>query len=78
MRNPTLAGILSLLIPGVGQIYNGRLGVGLGWFAVSIIMWFMAIHTFGLTAIAYHAISGWCAYSYAKDNRVRGELSSGY
>jgi len=26
MREPLLAGILSLLIPGIGQIYNGRIG----------------------------------------------------
>jgi len=25
MREPLVAGILSLLIPGVGQIYNGRI-----------------------------------------------------
>jgi len=25
MRNPLIAGTLSLLIPGLGQIYNGRI-----------------------------------------------------
>ena len=28
MREPWIAGILSLLVPGVGQIYNGRILVG--------------------------------------------------
>ena len=77
MRNPVLAGILSLLLPGAGQIYNGRLRVGLMWLGVSFIMWLLAFPTFGLTAIAFHAISGWCAYSYAKDHPVR-ELGTGY
>jgi TM2 domain-containing membrane protein YozV len=78
MRNPMLAGILSLVIPGVGQIYNGRLNVGLAWFAVSIVMWLLSIPTFGLVGLAYHGIAGWCAYSFAKDNPVRGELTTGY
>ena len=78
MRNPMVAGILSLLIPGIGQIYNGRIGVGIAWLAVSFIMWVLAFPTFGLTAVAYHAISGWCAYSYAKDHPVRHQLSTGY
>ena len=28
MRDPVLAGFLSLVIPGVGQIYNGRISGG--------------------------------------------------
>ena len=78
MRNPTLAGVLSLFIPGLGQIYNGRVGIGVTWFAVSIVMWILSISTFGLVGIAYHGISAWCAYSFAKDNPVRGELTAGY
>ena len=32
MRDPVLAGVLSLIIPGVGQLYNGRILAGtLGW-----------------------------------------------
>jgi len=78
MRNPMLAGVLSLLVPGVGQIYNGRVGIGATWLAVSVLMWILSIPTFGLVGLAYHGISGWCAYSFAKDNPVRGELSTGY
>ncbi len=29
MRDPLLAGILSFLLPGVGQIYNGRVLIGI-------------------------------------------------
>ena len=31
MREPILAGILSFLIPGVGQIYNGQVLWGIIW-----------------------------------------------
>ena len=31
MRDPLLAGILSLLIPGIGQMYNGRIIIGIIW-----------------------------------------------
>ena len=29
MRDPTLAAVLSLIIPGVGQLYNGRILAGI-------------------------------------------------
>jgi TM2 domain-containing membrane protein YozV len=77
MRNPVVAGILSLLIPGVGQMYNGRVGIGAAWLSVSILMWLLSFSTFGLVGLAYHGISAWCAYSFAKDNPVR-RLSAGY
>ena len=35
MRDPILAGFLSLLIPGVGQIYNGRVLIGIIWLVVT-------------------------------------------
>ena len=31
MRDPVLAGILSLIIPGVGQLYNGQILWGILW-----------------------------------------------
>jgi len=68
MREPILAGILSLLIPGVGQIYNGRILIGILWLVITGVSW---IGTAGLLGWVVHLISGWCAYSYAKDNPVR-------
>ena len=35
-RNPSLAALLSLLVPGLGQIYNGQGGLGLVFFLISI------------------------------------------
>jgi TM2 domain-containing membrane protein YozV len=68
MRNPVIAGVLSLLIPGLGQIYNGRILVGVIWMLVFGISWIGSVGLFGLIV---HAISAWCAYSYAKDHPVR-------
>lgn len=68
MREPVLAGILSLLIPGLGQIYNGRILVGIIWLVLTGFSW---IGTAGLFGWVVHLISAWCAYSYAKDNPIR-------
>lgn len=68
MRDPMLAGILSFLIPGMGQIYNGRILIGLIWLLVFGVSW---IGSVGMLGWIVHIISGWCAYSYAKDHPVR-------
>jgi len=68
MREPWIAGILSFLIPGVGQIYNGRIIAGILWLLLTGISW---IGTAGTLGWIVHLISAWCAYSYAKDNPIR-------
>ncbi len=35
MRDPALAAVLSLLIPGVGQLYNGRILAGILWLIIT-------------------------------------------
>jgi len=37
MKEPILAGILSFLIPGLGQIYVGKVLRGVVWFIVVVI-----------------------------------------
>jgi hypothetical protein len=68
MRDPALAGILSLLIPGLGQIYNGRVLIGIIWMIVFGVSWIGSVGIFGWIV---HIVSAWCAYSYAKDHPVR-------
>src|SRR5687767_7955935 len=68
MREPLLAGILSLLIPGLGQIYNGRIIIGIIWLILTGFSW---IGSAGLFGWVIHLISAWCAYSYARDFPVR-------
>ncbi|HKC63144.1 MAG TPA: hypothetical protein VKB86_05875 [Pyrinomonadaceae bacterium] len=68
MRDPFIAGLLSLLVPGLGQIYNGRIIIGLIWLIVTGASW---IGTAGTLGWIVHIISAYCAYSYARDHRVR-------
>jgi TM2 domain-containing membrane protein YozV len=68
MREPWIAGLLSFLIPGIGQIYNGRILIGIIWLVVTGISW---IGSAGLRGWVVQLISAWCAYSYAKDNPIR-------
>ena len=68
MRDPFIAGILSLLVPGLGQIYNGRILAGIVWLVLALFFWGW---TGGLLGWVFHIISAYCAYSYAKENRVR-------
>lgn len=68
MRDPFIAGLLSLLVPGLGQIYNGRVLVGLIWLIVTGATWIGSVGMFGWIV---HLISAYCAYSYAKEHRVR-------
>ncbi len=68
MRDPVLAGILSFIVPGVGQLYNGRILAGILWLIFTPGFW---IGTGGTLGWICHIISAWTAYSYAKDNPVR-------
>ena len=68
MREPWIAGLLSLLIPGVGQIYNGRILIGILWLVLTGVSW---IGTIGFFGWIVHLFAAWCAYSYAKDNPIR-------
>ena len=68
MRDPFLAGLLSFLVPGVGQLYNGQIIWGILWLLLTGISW---IGTAGLFDWVCHIISAWMAYSYAKSHRVR-------
>jgi TM2 domain-containing membrane protein YozV len=68
MRNPALAAVLSAIIPGVGQLYNGRILAGILWLIITPGLW---IGTGGLLGWVCHVIAAYTAYSYARDNPVR-------
>ena len=42
-KNPGLAAVLSLVVPGLGQIYNGEIGIGLFMMALTIGLYFIVI-----------------------------------
>ena len=59
---PGIAAVLSVVIPGLGQVYNGRLLPGLGWFlAAGFGYWAILVPGFLI-----HALSVWCAYRGAR------------
>ena len=68
MRDPVLAAVLSAIIPGVGQLYNGRALAGILWLIFTPGMW---IGTGGLLGWVCHVIAAYTAYAYARDHRVR-------
>ncbi len=68
MRNPGTAGILSFFIPGVGQIYNGKILRGIFWLIITPGFW---IGTGGLLGWVCHLASAYTAHKYARENRYR-------
>lgn len=70
MKNPGLAAILSLIIPGVGQLYNGTFFRAIFWFIVTPGLW---IGSGGLLGWICHLIAAYTAYSYARENPYPNE-----
>ncbi len=65
MKNPGTAAVLSFLIPGLGQVYNGTLWRAVFWLIVTPGLW---IGTGGLLGWVCHFVSAWTAHSYARDH----------
>ena len=68
MRDPFIAGLLSFLIPGLGQIYNGQIIWGILWLILTGFSWIGSAGTLGWIV---HIIAAYFAYTYAKSHRVR-------
>lgn len=63
MTRPETACLLSLIVPGVGQIYNGKILRGIFWLIITPGFW---LGTGGFLGWVCHLISAYTAYSYAK------------
>jgi TM2 domain-containing membrane protein YozV len=63
MRNPGTAAIMSFLLPGLGQLYNGQILWAIVWFIITPGLW---IGTGGLLGWVCHVISAYTAYNYAQ------------
>ena len=57
--NPGIAAVLSLIVPGAGQIYKGQIGRGLAWFAGTFIGYMAMV----VPGIAVHIICIYNAYN---------------
>src|SRR5262245_2508062 len=66
MEKPGNAAVLSLLIPGVGQIYNGKFLRGIFWLLVTPGLWIGSGGTLGWIC---HLISAYTAYRFASRNQ---------
>ncbi|MDF9794972.1 TM2 domain-containing membrane protein YozV [Catalinimonas alkaloidigena] len=44
-REPLLAGVLSLIIPGAGQVYNKQYGKGIAMFGANVVSWVLAANS---------------------------------
>ena len=67
-KDPGLAAVLSALIPGLGQLYNGRILWAIFWFIVTPGLW---IGTGGFLGWVCHVVSAYEAYRYAKRYNYR-------
>ena len=62
-QNPTVAALLSLLVPGIGQIYTGHLGWALFFLILTPGFW---IGTGGLLGWVFHIWAAVQAHGQAK------------
>lgn len=61
-KDPGLAAVLSLVVPGVGQIYNGDFLRGIFWLIVTPGFW---LGTGGMFGWVCHVIAAWTAHRRA-------------
>lgn len=67
-RNPGLAAVLSVILPGLGQIYNGRILWAIFWFIITPGFW---IGTGGTLGWICHILAAVQSYRYAKRHPYR-------
>jgi hypothetical protein len=61
-----LAALLSLVLPGAGQLFNGTLLRAVFWFVITPGLW---IGTGGTLGWVCHLLSAYTAYQYAEKHR---------
>jgi TM2 domain-containing membrane protein YozV len=66
--------VLSALVPGIGQLYSGRVLTGILWLIITPGLW---TSTGGLLGWACHVAAAYTAHTYARDHRVRAKPLSG-
>jgi TM2 domain-containing membrane protein YozV len=62
-KDPGVAAVLSLVIPGVGQFYNGAFLRGIFWLIITPGLW---IGSGGFLGWICHVIAAITAYTYAR------------
>ena len=67
LKNPGTAAVLSAIIPGVGQFYNGTFWRAIFWLIITPGLW---IGSGGFLGWICHVISAYTAYNYARTHRT--------
>lgn len=68
IKSPGVAAVLSAIIPGIGQFYNGEFLRGIFWLIVTPGLW---LGSGGVLGWICHVIAAYTAYTYARDHRTR-------
>jgi TM2 domain-containing membrane protein YozV len=63
IQKPGIAAVLSFVLPGVGQIYNGAFLRGIFWLIITPGLW---LGSAGLLGWLCHLASAYTAYQYAQ------------
>ena len=66
MDRPGIAAVLSFIIPGLGQFYNGKFLRGVVWLIITPGLW---IGSGGFLGWVCHLVSSYMAYEWARDHR---------
>ncbi|MEP6818029.1 MAG: peptide MFS transporter [bacterium] len=77
-RNPVIAVVLSLILPGAGQLYRGQTGAGLSWLFAFVLAWIWFLLNGGIISgavIVIIAIA--CAVSAARRSKTSAQLTTG-
>ena len=73
MKNPGTAAVLSAVIPGIGQFYNGDFLRGIFWLIVTPGFW---IGSAGALGWPFHLIAAYTAYLRARPPAASSTTSS--
>jgi TM2 domain-containing membrane protein YozV len=72
MSKPGIAAVLSFVVPGLGQAYNGDFFRAFVWFALAILCGVtILIGSMGIPSLIFHSLCAWAAYSRAQGKEPR-------
>ena len=78
-RNPFIAVILSLILPGMGHVYKGQVGAGLSWLLAYVLawIWYFAYGGGTLLSVVIAGLVVACAISVMRRSTATTQLSVG-
>ncbi|MEO7970501.1 MAG: peptide MFS transporter [bacterium] len=78
-RNPIIAVVLSLILPGMGHVYKGQVGAGLSWLLAYILgwIWYFAYGGGTILSVVIAGLVIACAISVVRRSTATTQLSPG-